>query len=338
MKDVTNKYESDILCAVTGSFDPFTKGHRYVVEKALERFDKVVVVIAINPDKRRLFTLSESAEIARASLSGFGDRVKVDICHGLITDYCNEHDIRTIIRGYRNEHDLSYEKKMGAYNFKNGGVSTYLIEANNDIRNISATKAREALKEQHSSYDNICETAKDIVRRIMKNKIDKDKIIQILSTEEFKDNNGDLYFLYDKAEAIADALVAHSIGDIKIWEEKYAELEISDAGKEKRTTDQHNEIRYLRDRAKQAEKERDEWKRRADVAERNDKIKDRALDKATELAYEYRTEADTLSCSSCPMFHIFDSCKERGLYKDCSKRWKEEILRQSEREIEEERK
>lgn len=79
-----------------------------------------------------------------------------------------------------------------------------------------------------------------------------------------------------------------------------------------------------------------EWKKRAEVAERNEKIKERALDKATELAYEYRTEADTLSCSSCPMFHIFDSCKERGLYVECSKHWKEEILRQAEREIEEE--
>lgn len=267
MEDVTNKYESDILCAVTGSFDPFTKGHRYVVEKALERFDKVVVVIAINRDKKRLFTLNESAEIARASLSDFGDKVKVDICHGLITDYCNEHDIRTIVRGYRNEYDLSYEKKMGAYNFKNGGISTYLIEANNDIRNISATKAREALKEQHSSYDNICETAKDIVRKIMKNKIDKDKIIQILSTEDFKDNNGDLHFLYGKAEAIADALVAHNIGDIKIWEEEYAKLEKSDTSKDKYIDEQHGEIHYWRDRTKQAEKERDEYKRRVEIAE-----------------------------------------------------------------------
>lgn len=80
-----------------------------------------------------------------------------------------------------------------------------------------------------------------------------------------------------------------------------------------------------------------EWKHRAEVAERNDKIKDMALDKATELAYECRTETDTLSCSSCPMFHIFDSCKERGLYKDCSKRWKEEILSQAERKIVEEK-
>lgn len=277
MKDIINKHESDILCAVTGSFDPFTKGHRYVVEKALERFDRAIVVIAINRDKKRLFTLNESAEIARASLSDFGDRVKVDICRGLITDYCNDHNIKTIVRGYRNEYDLSYEKKMGAYNFKNGGVLTYLIETNDDMRNISATKAREALKEQHSSYDNICETAKDVVEKIMKNKIDKDKIIQILSTEEFKDNNGDLYFLYDKAEAIADALVAHNIGDIKIWEEKYEKLSKSDINKEKCTTDQHNEIHYLRDRVKQAEQERDDWKHRAEVAERNEKIKDRAL-------------------------------------------------------------
>lgn len=71
-----------------------------------------------------------------------------------------------------------------------------------------------------------------------------------------------------------------------------------------------------------------EWKHRAKVAER-------ALDKATELAYEYRIEADTLSCSSCPMLHIFDSCKERGLYKDCSKRWKEELLKQAEKELQE---
>ena len=73
-----------------------------------------------------------------------------------------------------------------------------------------------------------------------------------------------------------------------------------------------------------------EYKHHAEVSEM-------ALDKATELAYEYRIEADTLSCSSCPMFHIFDSCKERGLYKDCAKRWKEELLKQAEKELQEER-
>ena len=62
----------------------------------------------------------------------------------------------------------------------------------------------------------------------------------------------------------------------------------------------------------------------------NIEILNKALDKAVELAYEYRTEADTLSCSSCPIFHVFDKCKDRGLYQECSKRWKEELLKQAE--------
>lgn len=65
-------------------------------------------------------------------------------------------------------------------------------------------------------------------------------------------------------------------------------------------------------------------------------VMERALDKATELAYTYRTQDDTLSCSSCPFDGIFDKCKERGLYEDCSKRWKEELLQQAERELAEE--
>lgn len=65
----------------------------------------------------------------------------------------------------------------------------------------------------------------------------------------------------------------------------------------------------------------------------NTEILNKALDKAVELAYEYRIEADTLSCSSCPMFNIFDKCRDRGLYQECSKRWKEELLKQAEEEV-----
>lgn len=88
---------------------------------------------------------------------------------------------------------------------------------------------------------------------------------------------------------------------------------------------------YGDEEVEQIVKERDEYKHRAEVAEK-------ALDKATELAYTYRTQDDTLSCSSCPFDSIFDRCKERGLYKDCSKRWKEELLQKAEKELQEERK
>lgn len=118
-------------------------------------------------------------------------------------------------------------------------------------------------------------------------------------------------------EKIANALIAAGIVD----KSDYASM--------KETAVRYKaEVSKAESRAKDAE-------HRAEVAER-------ALDKATELAYTYRTQDDTLSCSSCPFDSIFDSifdrCKERGLYEDCSKRWKEELLQKAEKELAEEEK
>ena len=114
----------------------------------------------------------------------------------------------------------------------------------------------------------------------------------------------------------ADALIAAGIGDVKEAEIKLAEMIQSFTRMETLYKIKSEEVEIK--------------KHRAEVAER-------ALDKATELAYEYRTEADTLSCSSCPMFEeIFPKCSERGLYVECSKRWKETLIEQAEKDLSEE--
>ena len=134
----------------------------------------------------------------------------------------------------------------------------------------------------------------------------KKKIVEIIINAIWKDAEAD-YDSTDETEAgsIADALILEGIGYVWDITEK-AEKAIASLIK------QNKELQH---RAARAE---------------------RALDKAVELAYEFRTEADTLSCSSCPMFHIFDSCKDRGLYQDCSKQWKEELIKQAEKELAEE--
>lgn len=114
-----------------------------------------------------------------------------------------------------------------------------------------------------------------------------------------------------KFERIADALIAAGIVD----KSDYASMK-------------ETAVRYKAEVSK-AEAKAKEAEHRAARAER-------ALDKATELAYTYRTQDDTLSCSSCPFDSIFDRCKERLLYENCSKRWKEELLQQSENELQEE--
>lgn len=162
------------VCAVTGSFDPFTKGHRYVVEKALEQFDKAVVLVAVNPDRKRLFSLDESLRIARESLADLGEKVEVDICYGMVAGYCEGRGIRAIVRGYRNERDFAYEKEMSAYNFERGGVVTYLVEAHGETQKISATGVRETLVTDAPEYDDLCDGGKDAVRSLMKNKMNQE--------------------------------------------------------------------------------------------------------------------------------------------------------------------
>ena len=129
---------------------------------------------------------------------------------------------------------------------------------------------------------------------------------------------------YSMANSIADALIAAGIGDVKDLQVQVDSLEITNIALQAGYDDAENDRLYWVNKYKEAE-------HRVEVAER-------ALDKATELAYTYRTQDDTLSCSSCPFDSIFDRCKERGLYEDCSKRWKEELLQQAEKELAEERK
>lgn len=138
----------------------------------------------------------------------------------------------------------------------------------------------------------------------------KKKIEDILEEYNFETDDGEGWVL--STDEMADALIAAGIGDVK-----EAEAEAN-----------RYEMLYKLQNQDMALAER-----RAHDAEHRAEVAEKALDKATELAYEYRTEADTLSCSSCPMFHIFDRCKECGLYKDCSKRWREELLQQAEKEL-----
>lgn len=126
----------------------------------------------------------------------------------------------------------------------------------------------------------------------------------------------------DDLKNIADALIEAGIGDVK---EVNCELTRIEVLKRERFAEEHG---FTPDCTPYYIAE--QYKHHAEVAER-------ALDKATELAYEYRTEADTLSCSSCPMFEeIFPKCSERGLYVECSKRWKETLIEQAEKELSEE--
>lgn len=133
------------VCALTGSFDPFTAGHRMLAEEAARRYGKVVVVVAINDAKQGLFSLKERAEIAELSTADIPGAT-VEICTGMVWEFCRDRGIKTIVRGWRDAADLAYERDMAAYNLEHGGVETVLIQAQDECSDIHSHTVRELLE------------------------------------------------------------------------------------------------------------------------------------------------------------------------------------------------
>ena len=81
------------VCAFAGTFDPITNGHVYVIEKCLECFDKVVVAVGINQDKKPLFDIEKRKDIIKNVFKD-NDRVEVKEFDGLLVDFLKKEEIK----------------------------------------------------------------------------------------------------------------------------------------------------------------------------------------------------------------------------------------------------
>lgn len=135
-----------------GSYDPVTLGHLDVVKEALAIYDRVFVVAFINPEKKYLFTPDERLSMLRIATEGM-DGVTVDYSEGLVIDYAREKGITEILKGYRNDFDLEYERAMAEWNKENGGIDTVFVKSKECYANISSTAVREALSEGRIPFE-----------------------------------------------------------------------------------------------------------------------------------------------------------------------------------------
>lgn len=108
------------IAVYPGSFDPITNGHLDLLERGLKIFDQVIIAIAANPGKSPLFTIEERCEMIRSALAEhpLGDRVQVEVFHGLLVDYVKAIPARAILRGLRAISDFEYEFQMALMNRK----------------------------------------------------------------------------------------------------------------------------------------------------------------------------------------------------------------------------
>ena len=130
---------------ITGSFDPITEGHMDIINRAAKLFDTVYVVMFINADKKYMFTEEERLGFIKKACADIPN-VKVDFSRGMVVDYVKEQEISVIIRGIRGDEDISYEKLMAEFNYKNSGVETLFLPAKPRYENFSSTLARSILQ------------------------------------------------------------------------------------------------------------------------------------------------------------------------------------------------
>ncbi|OGS36518.1 MAG: pantetheine-phosphate adenylyltransferase [Elusimicrobia bacterium RIFOXYA2_FULL_69_6] len=98
-----------------GSFDPLTKGHLDIIQRACRLFEHVIVAVSNNPGKKATFSVAERIAMVEASIRDLPN-ADVDTFSGLLVDYLKTKKSRLIIRGLRAVSDMEYEFQMADMN------------------------------------------------------------------------------------------------------------------------------------------------------------------------------------------------------------------------------
>ena len=132
-----------------GSFDPFTIGHKWVVDRALTIADRVVIAIGVNENKRRTFSVEEVLEMIKKVYSQ-NSQLEVITYSGLTIDIVKEVGADAIVRGVRSTIDFEYEKNIADTNRELSGVETILLFTHPTLSHVSSSMVREL---KHFGHD-----------------------------------------------------------------------------------------------------------------------------------------------------------------------------------------
>lgn len=126
-----------------GSFDPITLGHLDIIHRAAKLFDKLIVVVMVNPAKKCSFSPKERVELIKKSIGDL-DNVTVEFSDGLLAEYAKEKNAGAIIKGLRALSDFEYEFQMALTNSKlNPEVETLFLTTKAENMYLSSSMVRQ---------------------------------------------------------------------------------------------------------------------------------------------------------------------------------------------------
>ena len=127
-----------------GSFDPMTLGHLNIIRRASKIFDKVIVCIMINGNKKgSMFTRERRVEQAKICTAHLPN-VEIDSYDGLLADYARKFDKPVIVKGLRANMDFENEFTMASINKKlNPDMETMFLTASDKYTFVSSSNVKE---------------------------------------------------------------------------------------------------------------------------------------------------------------------------------------------------
>lgn len=150
-----------------GTFDPITKGHIDLIQRALVQFDEITVLVAHSGKKTPLFSAEERKALIEEAFPG-DSRVKIAIYEGLLVDYAKEHGIKVILRGLRGISDFEFEFQMATINRRMyPELQTFFLMSSENFFFVNST----LVKEVCSHGGNVSEFVSPHVEKKLKERI-----------------------------------------------------------------------------------------------------------------------------------------------------------------------
>lgn len=145
------------ICLFPGTFDPITKGHTDIIDRALGLFDSLIIGIGINSSKQPMFSVEQRIEWIERIYKN-EPKIKVIAYEGLTIDCCKNNNAQFILRGIRYINDFEYEKAIADMNrMLAPEVETVFLTCTPLYSTISSTLVRDVIRNKGNVYQFIPE-------------------------------------------------------------------------------------------------------------------------------------------------------------------------------------
>ncbi len=134
------------IAVYPGSFDPITKGHLDIITRGSKIYDKLIVAVLVNVDKKCLFNIEERVELIKKVTKNLKN-VEVLSFEGLLVDFAKIHNSKVILKGLRTISDFEYEFQMALMNSKlNPDIETVFMMTSSAYSYVSSSSVKQVAK------------------------------------------------------------------------------------------------------------------------------------------------------------------------------------------------